>query len=213
MAAALHKLAPARPDAVDAAAIGEDPGVEDGVAASCPPASDGRHPAKPGRRRGLPRCRRARRRVPRRRLSSASSNSRRPVEPLTLPSTLRSRCARRCEYSSWRSSSATPISTLESEPMPKRPPASRKRPAGNVPSPRFASVTGQSPATAPLLASSARLGLGHVRGMDQAPAPIDLGTGQAAIRPAAPPTRRRSPRPPWSARRHGCGSGRRRRVR
>ena len=36
------------------------------------------------------------------------------------------RCARgrasRCEYSSWRSSSATPISTLESEPMPKRPP-------------------------------------------------------------------------------------------
>ena len=39
-------------------------------------------------------------------------------------------CARRCEYSSWRNSSATPISTLESEPMPKRPPASRKRLAG-----------------------------------------------------------------------------------
>jgi hypothetical protein len=31
--------------------------------------------------------------------------------------------ARRCEYSSWRNSSATPISTLESEPTPKRPPA------------------------------------------------------------------------------------------
>ena len=83
------------------------------------------------------------------RRESAASNRARPVDPPGAAITLRARCARRCEYSSCRNSSATPISTFESEPMPNRPPCSRKRGVEKVPSPRLASVTGQRPATAP----------------------------------------------------------------
>ena len=106
------------------------------------------------------------------------------------------------------SSSATPMRTLESEPMPNSPPAAMNSGALKMPSPRLASVTGQSPATAPAVAIGARLGMGHMRRVNEAPALIDGRVAREAIRPGARPTRKGNPRPPSSARRHGYGSAR-----
>ncbi len=139
---------------------------------------------------------------------TAAANSVRPVDAPGVAITLREREARRCEYSSWRNSSATPIRTLESEPMPNRPPAAMKR--GSVEH------------------AVAEIGLGdraepgHRAGMrpwmQSRPASCaSRGSGtsarrpardRAATRPAARRTRRGSPRPPSPARRHGCGSAR-----
>src|SRR4051794_26682543 len=87
--------------------------------------------------------------------ATAWSNSVRPVDaPAPPESTLRSRCLSRWPYSSWRNSSVTPTSTLESVPIPKLPPASRNSRPGKMPSPRLASVTGHRPAIAPVLANA-----------------------------------------------------------
>ena len=88
---------------------------------------------------------------------------------------LRWRVTRRWPYSSQRSSSTGDTEMCESEPMPSVPPASRYAFSGNRPSPRFASVVGHRPATAPLSRQPARFVLGHVRRMHQAPARIDRG--------------------------------------
>ena len=80
--------------------------------------------------------------------ATAASNSRRPVDRVASPSTLRRRCISRWPYSSVRSSSAAEMRTSESEPMPNRPPWARNACASNRPSPRLASVIGQSPTTA-----------------------------------------------------------------
>ena len=83
------------------------------------------------------------------------------------------RCESRCEYSSWRSSSATPISTLESEPMPKRPPCATKS------GPRKSAVAeiglGDRAEAGDRAARGhrRRLGVGHVGRVDQAPARVD----------------------------------------
>ena len=141
-------------------------------------------PARPGAE-----CRGCRLPAPRR-------TAARPVEPLARPSTLRSRCARRCEYSSWRSSSATPISTLEVG-ADAEAAAGLEEAAGGEDAVAEIGLGDRAQAgdrAAP--GQRAGLGLGHVGGVDQAPAPVDLRVGQAAIRPAARPTRRRSPRPP-----------------
>ena len=63
-------------------------------------------------------------------------------------------CIRRWPNSSRRSSSAPSTTTLLSEPIPIRPVAVINASAGNIPSPRSASVIGQSPATAPLSANA-----------------------------------------------------------
>ena len=86
-------------------------------------------------------------------------------------STLRARCARRCEYSSCRSSSAGPISDIGiGADAEARRRAARKAAPAKMPSPRLASVIGHRPATAPLRGQRGGLGLGHVGGVDQAPA-------------------------------------------
>ena len=76
-------------------------------------------------------------------------------------------------YSSQRNSSTGLVQTLESLPMPKRPPSARYSRSGKMPSPRFASVVWHSPATAPLAARRATFRGIHVGRMDQAPAVID----------------------------------------
>ena len=84
---------------------------------------------------------------------------------------------------------------------------------GKMPSPRLASVVGQSPATAPVAASAARFVVGHVRRVDEAPALVDRRVRRAATRPAARCAAPGSPPPRRSARRHGCGSAPRRPAR
>ena len=66
---------------------------------------------------------------------------------------LRWRVISRCPYSSQRSSSTTETEMWLSEPMPSARRPRRYALSGNKPSPRFASVVGQRPATAPLAAS------------------------------------------------------------
>ena len=65
---------------------------------------------------------------------------------------LRSRETSRCPYSSQRNSSTGDTETLESDPMPIRPPCAMKSRSGNTPSPRLASVVGHSATTALLAA-------------------------------------------------------------
>ena len=70
-------------------------------------------------------------------------------------------------------SSATPTNTLESVPTPNWPPPSRNSRVGKIPSPRLASVSGQSPAIAPLPGESGGLRRSRMGRMDQAPARIN----------------------------------------
>ena len=120
--------------------------------------------------------------------ASAASNSARPVEPLAWPSTLRSRRARRCEYSSCRNSSATPISTLESEPMPKRPPCVEEAARGKHAVAEIGLGDRAKAGDRAARGQAVGLGLGHVGGVDQAPAPVDLGIGEQPFdRPRARP--------------------------
>ncbi len=67
----------------------------------------------------------------------------------------------------------TPIRTLESEPMPKRPPCPRNSAASNVPSPRLASVIGTQAGHRAAFRHPADLVIGRMCGVDQAPATID----------------------------------------
>ena len=169
-------LAAAAPDAVDEIArAAENPCVENFVIGA---AGDQRRIAL--QRDDVGRWRRARarpqvgrapalRRPPPRRKAAA------PVEPPRRAQTLRARVVRRCAYSSMRSSPATVISTLESEPTPNRPSASRKARAGKTPSPRLASVIGQRPATAPRARERQNFALVDMGRVDEAPAPVDRG--------------------------------------
>ena len=116
------------------------------------------YPDAPGR---APRCRRAcpsrsrrcRARAPARRPCTLPRRSRVPVDSPSCAKTLRVWRRRRCEYSSMRSSPAAPIWMLESVPTPNRPPAREHSAPLKMPSPSEASVSGQSPATAPDAAS------------------------------------------------------------
>ena len=93
--------------------------------------------------------------------------------------------------------------------MPNRPPLAKNSAPLKMPSPSEASVSGQSPATAPRRGEPPRLVVGHVGRVDQAPARVDAGIVEQPVRPASSSAPRCSPRPPWSARRRGCGSARR----
>ena len=197
------------PDAIDAGPVGKHPGVEDGVAglagerSACDGSSETKSAAPPSAR-----PLRAEHRVPCRRRQGPRRTARVRWTGRARPA----RCARggtgAANIRAGAIRRGKPISTLESEPMPKRPPFARKSGAGKVPSPRLASVIGHRPATAPLRAMRGRFGIGHVGGVDQAPALVDVGIveqpldrprarpGDAVLDLAAP------------ARRRGCGPAR-----
>ena len=65
--------------------------------------------------------------------------------------------------------------------MPKAPPAPTNSRAGKVPSPRLASVTGQRPATAPVLANAAEFVVRRMGRVNEAPALIDAGVFQQPL--------------------------------
>ena len=154
MAPARHELLATHEDAIDRLAAGcEYPGVEERVAArpeQCPVVGIERHDVGGCARRDARRRRRRapppRRQAPRR---TARGRSSRPRPPCTLRARSRSRCA----YSSWRSSSATSIRMLESEPMPKRPPRYTKRGAVEDAVAEIGFGDRTEPATAPVAAS------------------------------------------------------------
>ena len=68
-------------------------------------------------------------------------------------STLRSFFINRCAYSSHLNSSVGLTLTWLSDPIPKLPPLATNSSAGKIPSPKFASVVGQIPTTALLVAN------------------------------------------------------------
>ena len=157
VSAAFDDLVAAGPDAIDRAAACRQRSSRRCTASRARPASDGcavssvtmsaRAPGAEANRRLRQRPRAARERMLEQRASRRAAGTGR--------STLRSRCLSRWPYSSWRSSSAAPTSTLESVPTPNAPPASRNSRAGKMPSPRLASVIGQRPATAPVFGECA----------------------------------------------------------
>ena len=161
----------------------------------CRPASDGRHRARRSRRRAGGEAARFGRRAPCCRRPAPRRTARVRSTGRAAASTLRARWARRCEYSSWRSSSGRPISTLESEPMPKRPPFARK-------SWRRKSAVAEI-GLGDRAQAGDRAAAGHGgRSRHRSCGWRGSGTSarrprhcRAAIRPAARPTRRRSPRP------------------
>ena len=81
--------------------------------------------------------------------------------------------ARRCEYSSWRNSSAAPIRTLESEPTPKRPPSAEEFRRIECAVAEIGFGDRAKPRDRARCRHVARLFVGHVGGMNQAPAAID----------------------------------------
>ena len=185
------------PDAIDEIAAREDPGVEQSVAGS---ALGAERIAAQGHEIGVCADRDAAGVAAERRApppASAPSNSARPVEPPGRAMHI-ARAARQPlgvfelpQFVGERRSA-----TLESRADAEAPPCAEKAGALNMPSPRLASVIGQRPATAPLAASRARLAVVMCVAWIEAPARDRRRRGRAAIRPAARPTRRGSPRPP-----------------
>ena len=108
--------------------------------------------------------------------ASAASNRRRPVERVASPSTLRCRCIRRWPYSRVRSSSAAEMRTRNPSRCRTGRLGARNAGTSNRPSPRLASVIGQSPTTALALAMRARLAGVGMGGMDEAPAASSTST-------------------------------------
>ena len=168
-------------------AVGEDPGVEERVAASCRRATDARRRARRGRPQRPPRARPGRRRAPARRRPARRRTARRPLRAAGRGQHVARRGARgAANIRAGAARRPRRSARWNREPMPKRAaraPGSGR--AGNRPSPRLASVIGHRPATAPLRAMRRGLAVGHVGGVDQAPARVDRRVGRAAIRPAA----------------------------
>ena len=79
----------------------------------------------------------------------ARSKRVRPTDAPGSATRARERSRSRCPYSSSWSSPASDMHTFESVPTPNEPPRERKVPQSKIPSPRLASVIGQSPTTAP----------------------------------------------------------------
>ena len=122
---------------------------------------------------------------------SSSPSARAPAaEPIARSSgtgmTLRRSSWRRAMPSSSRSSSSGSIRTFESEPMQSGIPRSRTRATGRKPSPRFASVVGQTQIARAGLGEEVELALVGVRGVDdRRPRPEAAGLGQELDRPEA----------------------------